>query len=219
MTSIVSGRRTLIFIVAILFIIAAGLPKEARAQANGAPGMSQQQQPMPSQQPMPGETGPGFPQAQQQPQPSYSDQSFVRKTLEDNVAQEQMGQLAQQKSSSDDVKQFGERMAEIHTKLTEQMQPVAQKLGVDQPKEPSKRDKQEIEKMQSLSGQDFDTAFLQAMLRDQQADLKGFKDEAQSQDPAMQQLAKADTPVLAQHLQILKQLAQEHNVSTDESRK
>jgi putative membrane protein len=148
--------------------------------------------------------------------PSYADQSFLRKTLEDDEAQVQMGQLAAQKSSSADVKQFGEKMVQIHQQLSQQIEPVAKKLDVDTPKGPSKKDRQEIEKMQALSGPDFDTAFIKAMLKDQQSDLKEFKDEAHgAQNPGVQQLAKMDTPVLSQHLQILEQLAQAHNVTVE----
>ena len=162
---------------------------------------------------------PGMPGAQSTGPQSFVDQSFLRKTMEDDMAQEQMGQLAAQKSQSQDVKSFGQKMAQIHEQLTNQLMPVAKKLGVDQPKQPSKKDRQQIEKMQSLSGPDFDTAFIRAMLKDQQDDLKGFKDEAAgSQDPGVQQLAKMDEPVLSQHLQILQKIAQAHNV-TEESKK
>jgi putative membrane protein len=160
---------------------------------------------------MPGNSG--MPDTSSQ---SYGDQSFLRKTLEDDVAQEQMGQLAAQKSQSDDVKQFGQKMAQIHEQLTNQLMPVAKKLGVDEPKNPSKKDRQEIEKMQALSGPEFDAAFIRAMLRDQQDDLKGFKNEVEgAQDPNVQQLARMDEPVLSQHLQVLQQIAQTHNVSPE----
>jgi putative membrane protein len=147
---------------------------------------------------------------------SYTDRSFLRKTLEDDVAQEQMGPLAAQKSTSDDVKQFGEKMAQIHHQLTAQLMPVAKKLGVDEPKSPSKQDRQEIEKMQALSGSEFDAAFIRAMLKDQQSDVENFKEEAQgSQDPNMQQLAKMDAPLLDQHLGMIEQLAQAHDVMVE----
>jgi putative membrane protein len=162
----------------------------------------------------PGNSTDNLPGAQANSMPSYTDQAFVRKTLEDNQAQVQMGQLAAQKSSSADVKQFGEKMAQIHEQLSAQMKPVAQKLGVSEPKEPSKKEKQEIEQMQALSGADFDAAFIKAMMKEQQSDLKDFKSEAQSaQDPTVQRLAKLDAPVLSQHLQILEQLALAHNVT------
>jgi putative membrane protein len=178
-----------------------------------APG---QQSPMPGQQTAPTNPQQNFPGAQDYSPQSLVDQAFVRKTLEDNQAQVQMGQLAAEKSSSDDVKKFGEKMVQIHQKLTEQFKPVAQKFGVSEPKDPSKKDKQEIARMQTLSGADFDTAFIQAMMREQQSDLKEFKSEAQaSQDPAVQQLAQSDAPVLSEHLQILEQLAQAHNVTVE----
>ena len=161
---------------------------------------------------MPGAMDPSNPQ-------SFADQSFLRKTLEDDAAQIQMGQLAAQKSTSGDVQQFGQKMAQIHEQLIDQMKPLAKQLEVEVPKEPSKKDRQEIEKMQALSGPEFDTAFIKAMLKDQQSDLKDFKDEAEgSQNPNVQQLAKTDVPVLTQHLQILQQLAQTHNVTAEEKK-
>jgi putative membrane protein len=186
----------------------------ALAQQPGGSGTSPSspstQQPTSPSQSMPNS---GMPDTSTQ---AYGDQAFLRKTLEDDVAQEQMGQLAAQKSQSEDVKQFGQKMAQIHEQLTNQLMPVAKKLGVDEPKNPSKKDRQEIEKMQSLSGPDFDTAFIRAMLHDQQDDLKGFRTEANgAQDPNVQMLAKMDEPVLSQHLQVLQQLAQTHNVSAE----
>ena len=146
--------------------------------------------------------------------PSFEDQAFLRNALEDDVAEEEMGQLAAQKSQSDDVKQFGQKIAQIHEQLTNQLKPVAQRLGVSEPRKPSKKDRQEIAKMQTLSGAEFDTAFIQAMMKTQKSDLKDFKNEAHSgQTPAVQQLAKLDEPVLSQHLQVLEKLAQAHNVT------
>jgi len=200
---------------AVALLACAALMAQMPGGGGQTPG---QQSPTPGQENVPGNPGENVPGAQNntQAQPSIADQPFVRKTLEDSQAQVQMGQLAAQKSNSDDVKQFGEKMAQIHQQLNEQLKPVAQKLGVSEPKEPSKKDKQEIARMQTLSGADFDSAFIKAMMKDQQSDLKDFKDEAQSaQDPTVQQLAQMDTPVLSQHLQVLEKLAQAHNVTLE----
>lgn len=149
---------------------------------------------------------------------TFADQSFLRKTFEDSLAQEQMGQLASQKSQSADVKELGQKMVLIRQQLTNQIMPLAKKLGVSQPNEPSKKDRQEIDKMRALSGPDFDAAFLRAMLKNQRTDLKDFQDEERSQNPNMQRLAKMDEPVLTDHLQIMQHIAQSHNVS-DQSAK
>jgi len=202
----------------------------AAAQAPGGNGAmstpDQQRQPGQTQPGQPGSpTNPGMagstmPSAGEPSGQSFADQFFLRKTMEDSVAQVQMGQLAAQKSPSGDVKQFGQKMAQIHEQLNNQIKPVAKQLGVDEPKNPSKKDKQEIAKLRTLSGADFDAAFLKDMLKDQQSDVKGFKAEEQAaQDPTVQKLARLDEPVLNQHLQILEQLAKEHNVPVETSQK
>jgi putative membrane protein len=149
---------------------------------------------------------------------TYVDQNFLLKTLENSLVQVKMGQLAAEKSQSDDVKQFGQKMADIHTQLDNQLQPIAKQLGVDQPKAPSKKDKQEITKLESLSGPQFDAAFIQAMAKDQRSSLKDFSvEEKDGRDPNAQKAAQLDEPVLSQHLQVLKQNAQAHNVPVEMS--
>jgi putative membrane protein len=190
-------------------------------QPGGSPQQSSpsQQQQMPGQSGNPGAPGAttGMPGTTQQPnQNAYGDQMFVHDTLEGDDAQVAMSQLAQQKSSSTDVKQFGAKMVQIHTELNNQLKPAAKELGVSEPKGPSKKEQKEIDHLQALSGPDFDTAYIQAMAKQQQHDLKGFKDEAQAGQTAnIQEAAKQDEPILAQHYQVLQKLAQAHNVTLE----
>ncbi|HVU47897.1 MAG TPA: DUF4142 domain-containing protein [Terracidiphilus sp.] len=155
----------------------------------------------------------------EQPMQPIADQAFVRETMEGDNAQVAMSQLAQEKSTSPDVKQFGQKMVQIHTELNEQLKPAAKQLGVDEPKGPSRKQKQEITKLQALSGPDFDTAYIQAMAKQQQHDLKQFKNESESgQSPGVQMAAKQDAPILAQHYQVLEKLAQVHNVTLESTK-
>jgi putative membrane protein len=147
---------------------------------------------------------------------SMADQAFVKKALEGGVAEIQLGQLAQQKSQSDDVKQFGQKMVEDHTQLSEQMKPIAQQLGVKDPKGPSKKDKQLMAKLEGLSGPQFDEAYIQAMVKDHKEDLKDFRNEAQSaQNQNVKQAAQQGAGVISHHLEMIEQIAQSHNVATD----
>ena len=149
------------------------------------------------------------------PMPNYADQAFVENMLKNNDAQIQMSQLAQQKASSGDVKDFSQRMIEIHTQLNQQLAPLAKQLDVNQNQKPSKEQKKEIAQLEQLSGTDFDTAYLQAMAREQSHSLKQFKSGESLQNPSIQKAAKVDEPVLDQHYQILQKLAQTHNVTLD----
>ena len=202
----------------ILLCSASTLLISAIAVAQYQPGGAGQQQPnMPNQQqpvtPSTGTMGPDSSLANQQ---ATADQAFVRKALEGGAVEVQLGQLAQQKSQSEDVKQFGQKMVEDHTQLAEQMKPIAQQLGVKEPKGPSKKDKQLIAKLEGLSGPQFDEAYIQAMVKDHKEDLKEFKDEAQAaQNQNVKQAAQQGAGVISQHLQLIQQIAQSHNVATE----
>jgi putative membrane protein len=107
-------------------------------------------------------------------------------------------------------------MVQDHTQLGDQMKPIAQQLGVKEPKGPSKKDKELIAKLETLSGPQFDEAYIQAMVKDHKQDLKDFKDAAQTaQNPNVKQAAQQGAGVISQHLQMIQQIAQNHNVATD----
>jgi putative membrane protein len=148
--------------------------------------------------------------------PSYADQSFIQDALKSNQIQIQASQLAQQKASSGDVKEFSDRMLQIHNQLNTQLAPFAKMLQVNTDPKPSKNDRQELAKLDQLSGSDFDTAYMQLMAREQQHTLKKFKSEESAPNPNIQKLAKADDPVLDQNFQILQKVAQSHNIPLDD---
>ena len=147
----------------------------------------------------------------------FGEQAFVSKALEGSDAEVQLGQLAQQKSQSKDVKQFAQKMVLDHSELNEKLlKPVAKQLGVPEPKGPSKKDKKLIAKLDGLSGTEFDTEYITAMVKDHQQDLKSFKDEAEmAQDPNVKSAAQQGAGLISEHLQMIEQIAQSHNVAVD----
>ncbi len=203
--------------IAILAALLLGGATAFTQQPGGAP--------MPSGPPQPAPQAPENPAAAgtNQDQVNFERmdaQDFVRNTLENDTAQVRLSQLAEQKSTSPDVKQFGEQMVKVHTELDHQFQPAAKQLGVDEPKGPSKKEKKEIAKMEALSGQEFETAYLQAMAREQQQTLKLFHKEAQNTaNQALAQAARQDAQVLDQNFQILEKIAQAHNVDIESEEK
>lgn len=189
-----------------------GLPTLAQNNPGTMPQPS-----MPNQQPT---TTPGASPLDSGAAPNpqtMDDQEFVRKALEGGAAEVQLGQLAQQKSQSDDVKQFGQKMVQDHTQMGDQViKPVAMRLGVKEPKGLSKKDKQLVASLEGLSGPQFDQEYIRAMVKDHKQDLKDFQSEAQmSQDPNLKKAAQEGTNVISQHLQMIEQIAQSHNVAVD----
>ena len=147
-------------------------------------------------------------------QPSPVDRMFVTKAMQGSMAEVQLGQLTLQKSNNEQVKQFAQRMIDDHTKLNDQMKPVAQQLGVTVPNQVSKNDRKTMAKLQALSGPAYDQAYINDMVKDHKQDLNDFQMEASSgQDQTVKDAATQGSKVIAQHLQMAQQLAKDQNVA------
>jgi len=141
------------------------------------------------------------------------DKQFVRSALEGGMAEVQMGQLAAQKSSNPDVKEFGQKMVDDHTKLGDQMKQVAAQMNVKVPDSLSSKDKSTIAKLSALNGDAFDKAYIKDMVKDHKKDEKEFKQEAiDASNPTLKNVASQGAQVIGQHLQMIEQIAQKNNV-------
>jgi putative membrane protein len=159
-------------------------------------------------------TNPEMNGMQQAGQTSPMDKMFVEKAMQGSLAEIQLGQLTLQKSNNEQVKQFAQRMIDDHTKLNDQMKPVAQQLGVSVPEHVSKKDRTTMAKLQALSGSAYDQAYIKDMVKDHKQDLSEFQTEASSgQDPTVKDAAAQSSKVIAQHLQLAQQLAKDQNVT------
>lgn len=197
--------------------LASGVMLAAQLPAGG--GAPQPAQPGMPQQPTPG-ASPDASLPEQTSQQNMADQSFVWNTIENDDNQIRLSQLAEQKSASPDIKQLSQQMVKVHNELNGQLQPVARQLQATTPRGPSKKEKKELEKLQALSGPDFDSAYLEDMGRMQRESLKHFRAEAKvSQNAALRQAASQDAQVLAQNYQMLQKVAQAHNIDLDAKEK
>jgi putative membrane protein len=133
------------------------------------------------------------------------DKMFLRKAAEEGIAQVKLGQLAAQKGSSDDVKVFAQKMVDDHTKLNLEMGQVADSLGVMLPKSMNKEDQAEYDKLNALSGNDFDMEYLSYMVKDHHKDLHEFRLEA----------ARPADPTLHDEVIKAQGIIHEHTVAVD----
>ncbi len=149
---------------------------------------------------------------------SMADKKFVKEALQGGMAEVQLGQLAAQKSSSDDVKKFGQQMVDDHTKMGDEMKPVATQIGVTPPTDVAPKDKALMTKLQAMSGDAFDKAYIQAMVKDHKMDLMEFKKEASSgMAPAVKEQASKGADIVSNHLKMIQDIAQAHHVMAGSS--
>jgi putative membrane protein len=136
------------------------------------------------------------------------DKMFLRKAAEGGIAEVKLGQLAVQKGSSDEVKAFGQKMVDDHTKMNLEMARVADSMGVMLPKSMNKEDQAEYDKLNALSGNDFDIEYLSFMVKDHHKDLHEFRMEAASPtDPTLHDAVVKAQSIIHDHTVMVDKLA------------
>ena len=131
-----------------------------------------------------------------------SDQHFVREAADGGMAEVELGQLAVDKASNPQVKEFAQRMVADHSKANDQLKQIAANKGIELPAEPSPKCKATKDRLSKLSGEQFDKAYMSDMLMDHKKDVAAFKSEsANGQDPDIKQFAAQTLPTLEDHLQ------------------
>lgn len=134
---------------------------------------------------------------------SAADKKFVMNALQGGMAEVQLGQLALEKASSQEVKDFGQKMVDDHTKLGDQMKPVASQIGIPVPADVSSKDKALKARLEKLSGAAFDKAYIHAMVADHKEDDKEFKmEETGGKNAQVKDAATQGESVIAGHLQM-----------------
>ncbi|HZT26696.1 MAG TPA: DUF4142 domain-containing protein [Pseudolabrys sp.] len=153
-------------------------------------------------------TGQAQQNQQGQQKASKADQKFMTEAMQGDMAEVQIGKLAQEKSQNQDVKQFGQTLEQDHNQNLQQAQQVAQQLGVNPPSGPSAQQKATYDKLSKLSGAKFDREFKQAMVKDHKEDISKFRKE-ENKSGAVGNFAKQTLPTLQKHLQMAEQLKPE----------
>jgi putative membrane protein len=131
---------------------------------------------------------------------SKADQKFLMEGMQGDMAEVQLGKLAQQKGHSEDVKQFGQMLEQDHSQHLQQAQQEAQQLGITPPQQVNAKQKATYERMNKLSGAQFDKQFTKHAVADHKKDVAEYQKEAKSKSP-LAQFAQQTVPTLQKHLQ------------------
>jgi len=117
---------------------------------------------------------------------SKADQKFLMEGMQGDMAEVQLGKLAQQKGHSEDVKQFGQMLEQDHSQHLQQAQQEAQQLGITPPQQVNAKQKAMHDKLAKEQGAKFDKAFAKAMVKDHKEDIAKYQKEAKSKGPLAQ---------------------------------
>jgi putative membrane protein len=135
------------------------------------------------------------------------DVAFAIKAAQGGLAEVQLGKLAAEKAGSPDVKSFGQMMVDDHSKANDQLKALAEKENITLPTTMKPKDQSLYDKLQGMSGEDFDKTYVKAMVKDHQEDVKEFQKESQKgKNEQIKQFAATTLPILQTHLDKIKQI-------------
>ena len=92
------------------------------------------------------------------------DNAFVEKMAQANIAEVKLGQLAAERASNAQVKQYGRRMASDHQKANNELKQVASKMAVQLPAETDAKHQELYDRLSKLKGAEFDREYMKAMV-------------------------------------------------------
>jgi putative membrane protein len=141
-------------------------------------------------------------------------QEFVREAADGGLAEVALGKMAVAQAESPEVKQFGQRMVDDHSKANQELTSLASQKGIAAPTEPSAKHKATIDRLSKLSGAAFDRAYMQAMVTDHDHDVAAFKSFSErGDDPELKQFAEKTLPTLQEHDRLAKTTANKVGVT------
>jgi len=130
---------------------------------------------------------------------------FLETVARHGMAEVEMGRLAQQNGGSQQVKDFGKRMVDDHSKANDEVKRIATAKGVTLPTDMDSSHKRKLDKMSKKTGNDFDRAYMDDMVDDHQKDVKEFRSMAKNaKDADVRSFASTTLPTLEQHLSMAK---------------
>ncbi len=130
-----------------------------------------------------------------------ADRTFVEKATIGGMTEIQASKLAQQKGTSQAVKDYSAQMIADHTKAADELSRIATAKGVTPPGTLDKSHQGSIDKLAKLSGADFDKAYIKQMVSDHKTTVSDFQKEAKSgRDAELQAFASKTLPTLQGHL-------------------
>lgn len=132
-----------------------------------------------------------------------SHEDFMHEAAQGGMAEVEMGKLAAQKAQNAEVKKFGQMMVTDHTKANEELKGIATKKSVPLPSDTGSH-KASIDKLNSLSGAEFDRAYVELMVADHAKTINLFQSQAdRGTDPEVKAFAAKTLPTLKKHAETI----------------
>lgn len=128
---------------------------------------------------------------------------FLVDAGDDGMYELEASRLAKDKATSPQVKSFADKMVVAHTKTNEELKNLAQSKNVTVPSSLSSYNKDKLEKLRELSGQEFDKEYMDNMVVAHNKNINDFQKELEdAKDTDIKNWISKTLPTLQEHLQM-----------------
>ena len=136
------------------------------------------------------------------------DREFIQTVAKGGMAEVALGELAGARAANADVKQFGLRMVQDHGKANEELAQLARDKRVEPPKEVDRTQKSVHDRLAKLSGDAFDRAYVEEMVKDHRKDVKEFERQStRAKDTDLKAWVDKTLPTLRDHLKMIENIS------------
>lgn len=127
--------------------------------------------------------------------------TFLVKAADGGMTEVRLGELAQQKATNKQVKEYGTMLIHDHSAANDKVKALAAQRNVTLPDAPGNEHQESIDKLAKRTGKDFDKAFMDAMTSDHEKDISMFKDASNKvNDADVKSFVDNTLPTLQMHL-------------------
>jgi putative membrane protein len=130
----------------------------------------------------------------------------MKEAIQADLSEVSAGQLAQQRGSNQQVKDFGKMLETEHGANLLKARTLAGQIGASPPTTVNDDQQVVFDRLSGLQGPEFDRTFVRAMIDDHKKDIARFQTQAKLIGPAAD-YAKQTLPTLQKHLQTAEALA------------
>lgn len=135
------------------------------------------------------------------------DSKFMTTAATGGMNEIALSNAALTKSSNEEVKQFAQKLIDDHTAAGDELKTIAAAKSVTLPTEIDGKHKAAAEKLEGLSGAEFDMEYIKWMVKDHEKAVSAFQKEAdKGKDPEAKAFAAKTLPTLQGHLDMAKSM-------------
>jgi putative membrane protein len=132
--------------------------------------------------------------------PKADTQTFLTIAAEEQQVAIALGQLAAQRAGNKQVKEFGAKMVEDHKKVRREAEQLASKHQVPLPTKLTPEDQKTVDEMSTLSGHEFDRAYMNFTLQNHETTLEEFQHHLTTMRyPDLREWFTSTLPALKEH--------------------